>query len=151
MARTNIHSHLVGLRACWSIRRIICHSCILTHNSYTLATETELGSINTAQTSPPARRREGNTDNDAQEEGTQGTADALRCNKYCPSRQRNHPLRSYNLRVYFDIIIGSRPARRVTMDLRADMVPSTAENLCALCTGVYGIRTAADGAGNAPT
>ena len=38
-------------------------------------------------------------------------------------------------RVYFDITIGGRPAGRIVMELRADVVPRTAENFCALCTG----------------
>lgn len=38
-------------------------------------------------------------------------------------------------RVYFDIAIGGSPAGRITMDLRSDIVPKTAENFRALCTG----------------
>ena len=37
--------------------------------------------------------------------------------------------------VYFDIAIGQRPAGRIEMTLRADVVPRTAENFRALCTG----------------
>jgi Cyclophilin type peptidyl-prolyl cis-trans isomerase/CLD len=40
--------------------------------------------------------------------------------------------------VYFDISIGGRPAGRVLMELRADVVPKTAENFRALCTGEHG-------------
>ena len=36
---------------------------------------------------------------------------------------------------YFDITIGGKPAGRVVMTLRADVVPKTAENFRALCTG----------------
>jgi hypothetical protein len=36
---------------------------------------------------------------------------------------------------YFDITIGGKPAGRVIMTLRADVVPKTAENFRALCTG----------------
>jgi len=37
--------------------------------------------------------------------------------------------------VYFDVAIGGRPAGRIEFTLRADVVPRTAENFRALCTG----------------
>mmetsp|Transcript_22954 Transcript_22954/g.33558 ORF Transcript_22954/g.33558 Transcript_22954/m.33558 type:complete len:173 (+) Transcript_22954:42-560(+) len=37
--------------------------------------------------------------------------------------------------VYFDIAIAGRPAGRIEMTLRADVVPRTAENFRCLCTG----------------
>lgn len=40
-----------------------------------------------------------------------------------------------NPNVYFDITIGGQPAGRVVMELFADLVPKTAENFRALCTG----------------
>ncbi|EED88152.1 predicted protein, partial [Thalassiosira pseudonana CCMP1335] len=43
-----------------------------------------------------------------------------------------------NPQVYFDITIGGKPAGRVIMELRADVVPKTAENFRALCTGEKG-------------
>jgi hypothetical protein len=43
-----------------------------------------------------------------------------------------------NPRVYFDVEIAGEPAGRVVMELRADVVPRTAENFRALCTGEKG-------------
>jgi len=43
-----------------------------------------------------------------------------------------------NPKVFFDITIGGKPAGRVEMELRADVVPKTAENFRALCTGEKG-------------
>eukprot|EP00531_Pseudo-nitzschia_arenysensis_P016602 CAMPEP_0116131034 /NCGR_PEP_ID=MMETSP0329-20121206/8794_1 /TAXON_ID=697910 /ORGANISM="Pseudo-nitzschia arenysensis, Strain B593" /LENGTH=164 /DNA_ID=CAMNT_0003625445 /DNA_START=56 /DNA_END=550 /DNA_ORIENTATION=+ len=43
-----------------------------------------------------------------------------------------------NPKVYFDITIGGAPAGRITMELRADVVPKTAENFLRLCTGEKG-------------
>ncbi len=40
--------------------------------------------------------------------------------------------------VFFDITIGGAPAGRIEMTLRADVVPRTAENFRALCTGEKG-------------
>eukprot|EP01116_Phalansterium_solitarium_P005447 TRINITY_DN1709_c0_g1_i1.p1 TRINITY_DN1709_c0_g1~~TRINITY_DN1709_c0_g1_i1.p1 ORF type:complete len:190 (-),score=78.99 TRINITY_DN1709_c0_g1_i1:404-919(-) len=42
-------------------------------------------------------------------------------------------------RVFFDITIGGAPAGRIVMELRADVVPQTAENFRALCTGEKGV------------
>ncbi|KAL0224438.1 hypothetical protein P9112_003828 [Eukaryota sp. TZLM1-RC] len=41
-------------------------------------------------------------------------------------------------RVYFDVTIGGRPAGRVVFELYNDIVPKTAENFRALCTGEKG-------------
>eukprot|EP00741_Cyanophora_paradoxa_P019854 tig00000217_g19162.t1 len=41
-------------------------------------------------------------------------------------------------RVFFDMTIGGAPAGRIVMELRADVVPKTAENFRALCTGEKG-------------
>lgn len=50
-----------------------------------------------------------------------------------------------NPSVYFDVTIGNRPAGRVVMELRADVVPKTAENFRALCTGEKGFGFARSG------
>lgn len=42
-------------------------------------------------------------------------------------------------RVFFDISIGQRPAGRVVLELYNDVVPKTADNFRALCTGEKGI------------
>jgi peptidyl-prolyl isomerase F (cyclophilin D) len=43
-----------------------------------------------------------------------------------------------NPKVFFDMTIGGKPAGRIIMELRADVVPRTAENFRALCTGEKG-------------
>nr|XP_002121490.1 peptidyl-prolyl cis-trans isomerase-like [Ciona intestinalis] len=43
-----------------------------------------------------------------------------------------------NPKVFFDITIDNAAAGRVTMELRKDVVPKTAENFRALCTGEKG-------------
>ena len=43
-----------------------------------------------------------------------------------------------NPRCFMDISIGDKPAGRVVIELRADVVPKTAENVRALCTGEKG-------------
>lgn len=47
-----------------------------------------------------------------------------------------------NPQVFFDITIGGQPAGRIVMELRADIVPKTAENFRALCTGENGTGAA---------
>lgn len=43
-----------------------------------------------------------------------------------------------NPKCFFDINIDGEPAGRITFELRADVVPKTAENFRALCTGEQG-------------
>ncbi|XP_076876834.1 peptidylprolyl isomerase Ab (cyclophilin A) isoform X1 [Brachyhypopomus gauderio] len=43
-----------------------------------------------------------------------------------------------NPKVFFDITIDDNSAGRIVMELRADVVPRTAENFRALCTGEMG-------------
>merc|ERR1719316_2394598 len=43
-----------------------------------------------------------------------------------------------NPRVFFDVTADGEPLGRITMELRADVVPKTAENFRALCTGEKG-------------
>lgn len=43
-----------------------------------------------------------------------------------------------NPKVFFDMTIGGAPSGRIVMELRADVVPKTAENFRALCTGEKG-------------
>ncbi|RVE68752.1 hypothetical protein OJAV_G00094770 [Oryzias javanicus] len=40
-----------------------------------------------------------------------------------------------NPKVFFDISVDGSPSGRIVMELRADVVPKTAENFRALCTG----------------
>merc|ERR1719384_813851 len=70
---------------------------------------------------------------------------------FCPSalkRQQNASLnsttfpnnvnRADNPNVFFDVEIGGKQAGRITMELRADVCPATAENFRALCTHEHG-------------
>ncbi|KAH8406818.1 hypothetical protein KR222_004429 [Zaprionus bogoriensis] len=54
-------------------------------------------------------------------------------------QQLLQPVRTTNPLVYFDISIGQENAGRMIIELRKDVVPRTAENFRALCTGERGI------------
>jgi len=44
-----------------------------------------------------------------------------------------------NPKVFFDMTVGGQSAGRIVMELRADVVPKTAENFRCLCTGEKGM------------
>ena len=44
-----------------------------------------------------------------------------------------------NPRVWLEVEVGGRAVGRVVCELRADVVPKTAENFRALCTGERGV------------
>merc|ERR1712031_63209 len=48
------------------------------------------------------------------------------------------PSANMPVNVFFDMTIGGNPAGRIEMELRDDVVPKTAENFRALCTGEKG-------------
>lgn len=50
----------------------------------------------------------------------------------------NEETKKARSRVFFDVTIGGKPAGRITFELYDDVVPKTAENFRALCTGEKG-------------
>ena len=55
-----------------------------------------------------------------------------------PSRPLTAPRRPNDAVVFFDVSADGNPLGRIEMTLRADVVPKTAENFRALCTGEKG-------------
>lgn len=51
----------------------------------------------------------------------------------------HYPINAANPKTFFEITIGGKPAGRIEFELFADVVPKTAENFRALCTGEKGI------------
>lgn len=54
----------------------------------------------------------------------------------------DEPKKASRSRLFFDITIGGQPAGRITFEVYNDIVPKTAENFRALCTGEKGIGKA---------
>merc|ERR1712113_1170980 len=50
----------------------------------------------------------------------------------------SQPKQKMGVKCYFDLTIGGKPAGRIVMELRSDVVPKTAENFRQLCTGEKG-------------
>jgi len=65
-------------------------------------------------------------------------APCLPFSDYSRARRRNQLKMGENPQVYFDITMDSNPAGRVVFELYAHVVPKTAENFRALCTGERG-------------
>ncbi|KXJ69284.1 peptidyl-prolyl cis-trans isomerase E [Aedes albopictus] len=72
--------------------------------------------------------------NDAEGAGAEGESGG----EVQPKEAKAPEEKKRNPQVYFDIRIGSNDVGRIIMSLRADIVPKTAENFRALCTGEQG-------------
>ncbi|KAG6410878.1 hypothetical protein SASPL_128951 [Salvia splendens] len=58
--------------------------------------------------------------------------------KFLNRNQNQNQNQMANPKVFFDMTVGGAPAGRIVMELYADVVPKTAENFRALCTGEKG-------------
>ncbi|XP_073542117.1 peptidyl-prolyl cis-trans isomerase F, mitochondrial isoform X1 [Phyllobates terribilis] len=68
-----------------------------------------------------------------------GSLQSIRpCSSSSSSGDDGRSSRKENPRVYMDIVADNQPLGRIVLELKADVVPKTAENFRSLCTGEVG-------------